>query len=56
MIDCANLLSLGFLNILDSFSKLAKNGITFIISDIFLFGANFTISESATKLFYILLI
>ena len=55
MVKYIDLLSLIFLNKLSFFLKLAKNNITLIVSDIFLFKANFTINKSTTWLFYTLL-
>ena len=41
-----DLLFLGFLNKLASFSKFAKNSITFVISNIFIFKVNFIIRKN----------
>ena len=48
MANSINLLFFDFLNKLVSFPKLAKNSITLIISDIFVFRAIYAISKSAT--------
>lgn len=42
-----NLLSLNHLSKLSSFPKLVKNNITFVISNIFLFRANYIIGKTA---------
>ena len=47
IIDSTNLSFLNLINKLGSFLKFVKNSITPIISHIFIFRANYTISKSA---------
>ena len=44
--NCVNLFFLDFLNKLNFLSKLAKNDVIFIIFNIFIFCANYTISKN----------
>ena len=55
MVDCANLLFFSLPNKFGSFSKLEKNSITLLLSNNFLFKANWVIDKNVTKFFCILL-
>ena len=46
MTNNTDLLFLNFLNMLDFFSKLTKNNINLIVSNIFLFQINYFLSKS----------
>ena len=54
MTDFTNLLSLGYPNRLNFFQKFAKNGITLIESNIFVFRNNYTISKNDSIILYII--